>query len=236
LVVNATGLATTTLGSVTGALNTSYAFNGALVLNLTNYAGYYANLTIRAVDVGGNVGNFSTPTVYTIPAGQWHPIVLQPSWNLIGLPLIPTDTSRAAVLSLILKQGASGVIVYGYDSTTSEFALNPATMVDGKGYWIYMTAYDVMIVSGRTSSPPPALPPNYNLVTGWNLAGYKSTIGHSVTEYLSSLPTESRFTYIYLWDPSLQTWLMRQTTYEMSPGQGFWIWMYSDQTLIPPIP
>jgi hypothetical protein len=234
--VTVTDLATATLVPVDLALNTSYAFNGALVLNLTNYAGNYANLTIRAVDVGGNVGNFSTPTVYTIPQGQWYPIELQPDWNLLGLPLIPADTSRAAVLSLILKQGASGVIVYGYNSATSTFTLNPATMTDGNGYWIYMAAYDVMIVSGRVSAPPPALPPNYNLVTGWNLAGYKSTIAHNVSSYLASLPSASYFTYIYVWDPSAQTWLMASGSQMLSPGQGFWIYMYSDQTLIPPIP
>ncbi len=234
--VTVTQLATTTLASVAGALNTSHVFDGALVLNLTNYAGNYANLTIRAVDVGGNVGNFSTPTVYTIPQGQWYPIELQPDWNLLGLPLIPADTSRAAVLSLILKQGASGVIVYGYNSATSTFTLNPATMTDGNGYWIYMAAYDVMIVSGRVSAPPPALPPNYDLVTGWNLVGYKSTIAHNVSSYLASLPSASYFTYIYVWDPSAQTWLMASGSEMLSPGQGFWIYMYSDQTLIPPIP
>jgi hypothetical protein len=236
--VNATvtQLANTTLASVAGALNTSYAFNGALVLNLTNYAGNYANLTIRAVDVGGNIGNFSIPTVYTIPQGQWCPIELQPNWNLVGLPLIPANTSRAAVLSLILKQGASGVIVYGYNSATNTFTLNPATMTDGNAYWIYMTAYDVIIVNGLTSTPPPALPPNYNLVVGWNLAGYKSTTTHNVTSYLASLPSGSYFTYIYVWDPSAQTWLMKSGSDMLSPGQGFWIYMYSNQTLIPPIP
>jgi hypothetical protein len=212
------------------------AFSNVLVLNLTTYGGKVANITITAVDYGGNEGPGSTPQYLSIPLDRWYPIELQPNWNLIGLPLIPADTSRAAVLSLILKQGASGVIVYGYDSATNSFTLNPATMVDGKAYWIYTIAYDVMIVSGRVSPTPPALPPNYNLITGWNLAGYKSITAHNVTDYLSSLPTLSYFAYIYVWDSNAQNWLMKSGSGMLSPGQGFWIWMYSNQTLIPPIP
>jgi hypothetical protein len=215
------------------------AFNNVLVLNLTTSGGKVANITITALDYAGNEGPGGTPQYISIPLDRWSPIELQPGWNLIGLPLIPANNASAAVLSLILKQGASGVIVYGYDSTTNSFTLNPATVVDGKGYWIYMNAYDVMIVSGRVSPTPPALPPNYDLVTGWNLAGYKSITTHSPLSYLSSLPTTptTYFAYIYVWDAIGQTWQMKTGSSDtLSPGQGFWIWMYSNQTLIPPIP
>lgn len=230
--VTITQLAATTLVS---SANWT-AFNNVLVLNLTTSGGKVANITITALDYAGNEGPGGTPQYISIPLDRWYPIELQPGWNLIGLPLIPADASRSAVLSLILKQGASGVIVYGYDSTTSTFTLNPATMVDGKGYWIYMNAYDVMIVSGRVSPTPPALPPNYNLIIGWNLGGYKSVTTHTVTSYLSSLPSLTYFTYIYVWDAIGQTWLMKSGSDLLLPGCGFWIWMYSNQTLIPPIP
>lgn len=235
--VTVTKLANTTLDWITppAALNASCVFDGTLVLNLTNYAGGLANLTIRALDVGGNPSNFSTPHVYTISEGRWYPAQLQPEWNLIGLPLIPASTARADVLSLILKQGATGVIVYGYNNATDQWILNPATMEDGRGYWIYMTAYDVMIVSGRIVPPPPSLPPNYYLTAGWVLADFKSIKAMNVSQYLSSLPTASYFTYIYVFDAATQTWSMKSGGDMLQPGWGFWIFMYSDQTLIPPI-
>jgi len=238
--VTATQLANTTLDWVTGALNASCVFDGTLVLNLTNYAGGHANLTIRATDLGGNSGNFSTPAVYTITEGRWYQIELQVNWNLISLPLIPASTARADVLSLILKQGATGVrFIYGYNNNTDAWVLNPSTMEDGFGYWINMEAYDVLIVSGRISSAPPALPPNYYLTAGWVLAGYKSINTRTVANYLSSLPNATYFKYIYAWDATTQSWNMldrENAAHTLSPGTGSWIWMYSDQTLIPPIP
>jgi len=219
------------------------AFSNVLVLNLTAYGGKVANITIAAVDYGGNEGPGSTPVYHSIPEERWYPIVLREKWNLIGLPLIPSNTSRTAVLSLILKLGATGAVaVYGYDNATDTWTLNPATMEDGKGYWIYMTAYDVLIVSGRITPPPPALPPSYYHTTGWVLAGYKSIETRTVATYLSSLPydtTKTHFRYIYVWNAVLQSWstLDRQSeTDTFTIGQGFWIWMYSDQTMIPPIP
>ena len=238
--VTATTLANTTLDWVTGALNTSCVFDGTLVLNLTNYAGGHANLTVRAVDLGGNTGNFSTPAVYTIAEERWYPIELQVNWNLISLPLIPASTARADVLSMILKQGATGVrFIYGYNNNTDAWVLNPSTMEDGMGYWINMEAYDVLIVSGRISAEPPALPPNYYFTTGWVLAGYKSINTRNVATYLSSLPNATYFKYIYAWDATTQSWNMldrENAAHNLSPGMGFWIWMYSDETLIPPIP
>jgi hypothetical protein len=216
------------------------AFSNVLVLNLTAYGGKVANITITAVDYGGNEGNASTPVYYSIPEERWYPIELQEKWNLIGLPLIPASTSRAAVLSLILKQGATGVVaVYGYDNATDTWILNPATMEDGKGYWIYMTAYDVLIVSGRITPPPPALPPSYYHTAGWVLAGYKSIETRTVANYLSSLPNATYFRYIYVWNAVAQSWSMldrESATPTFTIGQGFWIWMYNDQTMIPPIP
>ena len=237
LEVTPTQLANTTLDwGLTGALNRSCVFDGTLVLNLTSYAGGHANLTIRAVDIGGNNGNFSTPTLYSTPEHRWYAVELQANWNMIGLPLIPASTARADVLSLILKQGATGVrFVYGYNNATDAWTLNPTTMVDGKGYWINMKAYDVMIVSGRVSAAPPALPPNYYLTTGWELAGYKAVSSMNCSTYLASLTSGSYFAYLYVWDATSQSWVTKTAGNNLDPGWGFWIWMYSNQTLIPPI-
>ncbi|KKK50265.1 hypothetical protein LCGC14_3126740, partial [marine sediment metagenome] len=41
-----------------------------------------------------------------------------------------------------------------------------------------------------------------------------------------------------VWDASTLTWstISIEASTPMTIGQGFWIWMYEDQVLIPPIP
>ena len=77
------------------------------------------------------------------------------------------------------------------------------------------------------------------------LAGYKQTIDtgdDEIFEYLASLEANSYFTTIYVWDAATSAWDTLDTTNDevgdadvLSPGMGFWIWMYSDQSLIAPL-
>ena len=214
------------------------SFSGTLVLNLSSYAGAVANITIQAVDYGSNLGTANT-TYITVPAGTWYPIELQPKWNMISLPLIPNSTATADIYALILNQGSSGVTVtYAYDQTTDRWVYNPAQLTDGFGYWVYMKAYDVLIVQGTTSPIPPAPPTSYSYTTGWVLAGYKSLQARNMTDYLASLQSGSYFIYIYTWNATTQNWIMIDTrsSTQLKPSQAFWIYMYTNQSLIPPIP
>jgi len=218
-----------------------YAFSGVLVLNLTEkFAGKVANITIRAVDFGANEGPWSTPALLTIPEGEWYPVKLHKGWNLISLPLISANSSRTAVLSLILKQGMAGVtVVYEYDQYTDTWILNPTKMTDGKGYWVYMKDNDVLVVSGSKMPPPGGIPPTYTLTKGWVLAGFKSTVNMTVAEYLASVRNASYFRILFVWDAVKQKWdiLDREKAgAQLAPGQGFWIYMYEEEVLIPPKP
>jgi hypothetical protein len=230
--VTLTDLNSATMTTVSGGIT----FSGALVLDLSTFAGKVVNLTICTIDFGANP---SIPTTYylSIPEEQWYPVELYEGWNLFSLPLIPYSTARANILSLVLKQGAAGVnVVYGYNNATDSWIINPATMTDGLGYWVNVKAYDVLIVQGRQLPPPPALPSTYYLTEGWVLAGFKCTQPMNVSTYLSSLEADTYFKYIYVWDAENQNWLMLSGSDNLQPGQGFWIWIYEDQYLIPPLP
>lgn len=217
-----------------------YAFSGTLVVALSEYAGEYANITIAAVD---GAENEMATAVYvgTIPDGTWHPVELYEGWNLFSLPLIPNSTSTSDIYSLILEQGADGVTVtYGFDNAAKTWVMNPTTMTDGEGYWIYMEAYDVIIVQGRSTPEPPALPTTYHLPAGWCLVGVTETSPVNAYDYVESLESGSYFRWLYVWDAETQSWSMVDTlegsTGTLSPGQAFWIYLYVDQDLIPPIP
>jgi len=214
----------------------AHALNSIVVLNLTAYAGDFVNITVAARDFGLNEGQRIVIYADVVPEGEWVAVELYKGWNLISLPLIPDSALRSDVLSLVLKQGAAGVIVvYGYDNATDTWVTNPEQMTDGLGYWVYMNGYDVLIVHGRREAPPPALPTTYYLTAGWVLAGFKSVQQMNVSEYLASLEPESYFEYVYVWNGESQSWSMLGGSDSLSPGEGFWIWMYEDQYLIPPL-
>ena len=212
-------------------------FSGILVLNLANRE--TANITITAVDYGANEGP-GVSSLISVPKGMWYAVELQPKWNLVSLPLIPNSTSTAAIYSLILKQGPAGVTVtYGFNNTAKTWIINPTTMTDGKGYWIYMKAYDVLIVQGLPTPEPPALPTTYHLPAGWCLVGFTETQSMNASRYVESLEPGSYFRWLYVWNATTQSWSMVDTkpatSGKLYPGQAFWIYMYKDQDLVPPI-
>ena len=208
-------------------------FSGVLVLNLASYAGKVANITIATVDYGANEGN-STSSIISVPVGIWYPIELQPNWNLISLPLVPTNSSINNVLSLLLKEGLL-VSVWQYDAETKAWhSYAPGappdltTMVDGKGYFIKVTAYNVLIIQGTEQPAPPATPPVYHVVPGWNLIGYKEIITESVSTYLSGVD----YIRVYSFDASTQTYTVLKPSDNMESGLGYWVavktegWIY----------
>jgi len=233
-------LATTTwTGPITSGGIDLYLYSGKVIVALpATYEG--VNVTVTAKDFGGLE---SDPEIFieSVEEGMWIKIDLYEGWNLISLPLIPQSTAREDILSLVLKQGPSGVVVvYGYDQYNDAWITNPAEMTDGWGYWLYIQEDDVLIVQGRETPEPPALPPTYEFTEGWVLGGFKSTTNMDLDTgdgYLGSLESGSYFPYVYVWDAENQRWVMRDVSADsLDPGEGFWIWMYEDQYLIPPIP
>lgn len=216
------------------------AFNGVLVMGLETFGGKVANITIACVDYGGNEGPPNQTSSSTlVPKGTWCAIELYPEWNLMSLPLIPNSTASADIYSLILDQGQAGVTVtYGFDNEAKAWVKDPTTMTDGNGYWVYMEEYDVLVIQGFTTPPPPATPRTYHLPTGWNLAGFTEPLPDAASDYVESLETYSYFRWVYVWDAQNQVWYMADTDAggdNLYPGQAFWIYLYVDQDLVPPI-
>jgi len=216
-------------------------FKRSIVLDLTGTVDP-VTVTLIAYDLVGTAADPITLYEGLIPEGEWCPVELYDGWNLVSLPLIPDSSDSGDVLSLILDQGASGVVIsYDYDQYTDTWITNPTEMTDGYGYWLYMLDGDVMIVEGIERLPAPALPQTYEFTAGWVLAGYKQTADKFIDDYLASLQTGSYFGTVYTWDATAVTpaWDTLSTAAtpkdKLSPGMGFWIWMYSDQNLIAPL-
>ncbi|MBU0777771.1 right-handed parallel beta-helix repeat-containing protein [Patescibacteria group bacterium] len=225
-----------TVGALDSTTWTDGLYKGTFVLDLSGYVDTTVEVTVVAYD---NADNPSDPvTLYAgkVPKGEWYAVELYEGWNLVSLPLIPDSSATGDILSLILDQGASGVVFsYGYDQYTDTWITNPTEMPDGYGYWLYAKDYDVMIVEGIQTPPAPSLPATYEFTKGWVLAGYKQIAAHEVNEYLGSLEAGSYFGTVYAWNAEIPNWYTFSGEQELSPGMGFWIWMHSDQSLITPL-
>jgi hypothetical protein len=150
--------------------------------------------------------------------------------------LIPTNSTIEAVLA-----GVNATVVYHYDAATTTWLVwtpgggTLTDMVDGLGYWVFAGTAGTMIFDGQPMPDPPALPPTYDVVAGWNMIGVKSITPVHHSAYLMSIA--GKYSVIYAMDADMGTWIGVYPKEEnggmMVPGHGFWIWMNSAGTIVP---
>ena len=168
-------------------------------------------------------------TVYEVPVEtETFTKSLPLGWNLISLPLTPTDNSVSAVLS-----GISQDAVKQYDATTKTFA-DATTMDPGTGYFVHVTtagtwSYDGTAYTSMTSS----------LSTGLNMVGWTNTSAN-LPDALSSIANSYR--YVAHWNATSQNYevyepnapLVFNDFTTMERGEGYFIAATSSCTLAYP--
>ncbi len=196
---------------------------------------------VTVSDGAYNDGVDTSDGVFTIEmaATPTTSIDLAVGWNLVSLPLIPDDTTIATVMG-----GVSGnvTIVYYYDadavawlSWTPMGGGSLTTMEDGKGYWIFMGTTGTFDFSGNEMPTPPAAPPTYDVVAGWNMIGVKSITPVLHSNYLMNLTGD--YSVLYAFDADTGMWVNvypnEQNGGMMEPGSGFWIYMGVGGIIVP---
>jgi len=193
-------------------------------------------------DLAGNVlagaeWDFTTATSYDIS--------LASGWNLISLPVTPTNwTSVSGVLDSVDGQVES---VWTYDAVEGKWYSYSAEGVDinainsmeaGKGYWLKMgdtagsltgsgTLYEQLIPSGNSMEGVSL--PQVQLGAGWNMIGYyqlPNTTNATPANALSVLGTSgTSWSINHLMSFTNGTLEAETTISEMIPGKGYWIFM-----------
>ncbi len=118
-----------------------------------------------------------------------YPQNLYKGWNLVSFPVVPADADIATVLSgyggLVEDITENVEIIWTYDAASGEWlAYSPVApeasdldrFEDGVGYWFKMYDDATMTVIGSNMLAGPNAPPEYDLVEGWNLLGYKGIL------------------------------------------------------------
>jgi len=161
-------------------------------------------------------------------------------WNLISLPVIPSNTAIATVLG----DAADDIdAVWTYDPTNLNavdgwlvYTGNPSTsnldkMTAGFGYWISVTDNANLSGSGTLLIAGSTPPPSRSLQSGWNLIGY-----YQLPNENDSTPDNAFMSlggsYTGLWGFDNATGFFKSVT-TILPGDGFWISLPSAKVYTP---
>jgi hypothetical protein len=171
----------------------------------------------------GNTGlNMALTGSLAVPAGETRSYVVrygddlvfdlafELGWNLVSLPIEPTDPALDIVLSdgVELRDGFRGTIQSGEVCTwTGQQYTVVSELHACVGYWIYVPKAQVVLVAGS-----PAEQTHLGLARGWNERG---------VEAACEVPADGRIVGTpWVWNPVSLRYEVTQT---LRPGVGFWI-------------
>jgi uncharacterized repeat protein (TIGR01451 family) len=176
-------------------------------------------------DISGSsiVGIIGSPPV---ESEATYTLNLNKGWNLISIPVKPTDTSISAVLAPIAGKytdvaawnGNWEYLSYAY----GDWFGNLAVIEPKKGYWLYMNEPAELKVTGTTDYDR-----STTLYYGWNLIGSTSTQPVALNTALASI--EGRYIDVATWNNG--QWVYRSYAYgdwfgdlnTFEPGKGYWL-------------
>ncbi|VVB60049.1 Uncharacterised protein [uncultured archaeon] len=211
--------------------------------------GYTVTLT-GLTDLAGNTlpskfWSFTTATSYNITLSKNG----ANGWNLISLPVVPTNTSVGYVLSGV-KSDITEAWRYDGVSWTLYVPNNPNVtnlndMTAGYGYWINYNGSTPKAITGSGSLylEGASVPPSIALKEGWNLIGYyqRGNTNEIQSKCALSMLTPNINDWTQAWwqspiigyDNTGKTFTEVYYTDLVWPGRGYWIFMKSAHMYAP---
>jgi hypothetical protein len=146
-------------------------------------------------------------------------IPLKAGWNMVSVPVTPSDASVSAVFP-------DALVVYTWNPVTKSYSA--VTEVEaGKGYWVAVMTDVTATVTG--------IPVNdwtVSITAGWNMIGSIFDSASFTDPYDN--PDLSVMAFVYWWDPVSKSYVYGTT---IEPGKGYWAASTQDCTLtLPPVP
>lgn len=205
---------------------------------------YRATVTSNVSDVNGIQSveylswSFTTATSYNVALNSGAG-----GWNLVSLPVVPTNKNIDAVLGNA-KNNISAVWTYDPSNPNAVNGWlvyapgNPAgtnnldSMTAGYGYWINATTNTAITGSGSLLATGPTAPPSRNLSAGWNLIGYYQIPGESQSTPSAAFKSLDD-SYTGLWGFENLSGAFKSSVASLLPGDAFWISLPSSKVYTP---
>jgi len=150
-------------------------------------------------------------------------------WNLISLPLSPSDNRTSAVLASVWENVSA---VYKFNATSKQFeSVVDKTMEPGEGYFVYVTQNCTWTYSGT-----PYTSMSIELKKGLNMVGWLNC-SKDITDALSSIAGD--YWYVAKWNAEEQKFEVYNPVAPpvfndfntMERGEGYFISMKSEGAL-----
>ena len=171
-------------------------------------------------------GSLISKSVTVLQSVTTEMIDLVKGWNLISLPLIPTDPSIATVLAgADVTVNKVAYYTGGPEGSWQLYSppiISLTQMKDGKGYWIDVSANGTLTATGVQLALPGQVPPTYDIVAGWNLIGFTSTVGANAGNYLGPAVVAT-VEAMYRYDASVGYYKGVLPTEDLIVGSGYWL-------------
>ena len=170
----------------------------------------------------------------------------EPGWNLVSFPCITSDTEISLFLANISGSFESIKTYDQFDSQDPWKSYNPGLpawvvqdlpeVARREGYWIYFENITDFYMNNSLTTPTV-----YNLMPGWNLIGYPSTMIARVNETLAGL--NQSYDYVFFYNASDLTDPWKQYTWNASlpsdqdlifavPYYGYWIYVLKQDSFV----
>ncbi|KAF5034639.1 PEGA domain protein [anaerobic digester metagenome] len=162
-------------------------------------------------------------------------ITLQPGWNFVSTPKRLADGSNTIAVFDGVDTNGRPVLFYNgtcqWEDLSREDAFRPLD-----GIWIYSNGtYEIPLSFAAASTSPP---PTKYLDAGWNAIGFSDTVPEPAVTTLRSV--ETAWANLFGWKAREQAYddsIIRGATgkhgemRELSPFQGYWLYMNNADTL-----
>ncbi len=224
----------TTIATLSNQTQAS-ACGGSYSWAVSDNASAAAMVKITATNGAGASASDQSNAVFTITANpcnvQTATVALTAGWNLISLPLWPTNTNINTMLSSVMPNVVSVWYYTGGASGTWQSyapgAPNTLTAMNSdKAYWVNVSAPCNLTYQGRTCPCPPASPTTITVsTTGWNMIGFKSSIPKTVATYFTSLGTCGTAYLAPINGYAAGAWTSVNCADNMTPGNGHWVYV-----------
>lgn len=174
---------------------------------------------VRAVNAGGGADSAEQAAKYfrSLTTGGMH---------LIGLPLIPSDSTVTSILqTLNWRTVRTFVATNPTDPWKARYSRGTGDLLTatvGTGLWVDLVAPDDFVVAGQVP-----LASNVAVVPGWNFVGYGSFIARAANVALAGFGLTRLEAYSSSGQYNLQS--MALTT-NLQPGSGYWVYLGSAGT------